>query len=275
MSKGGTSVPRVKRISLLVLLTAFSIVFLQISLAGASSGPKLLPNLTVKSERNAGYDRDLFNLWIDADSDGCDTRDEVLYRQNRDRGGSCGTSRGVWKSAYDGLRLTNSSDLDIDHFVPLSEAWGSGARKWNAGTRTRYANDLYGYSLLAVSASSNRSKGDSDPSEWLPRASFQCVYAARWIAVKYRWRLSVDRSEKSALSRIMRGCSRGSLRIDKTKRAKRGFKGKGGGGGHKGLDPRFATCSAAKAAGYGPYVEGRDPEYAWYRDADSDGIVCE
>lgn len=41
------------------------------------------------------------------------------------------------------------------------------------------------------------------------------------------------------------------------------------------LDPRFGTCRAAIAAGYGPYVRGRDPEYAWYRDADSDGIVCE
>ena len=243
--------------------------------ASGSSGPSLIGKLNVKGERNAGYDRDLFNHWIDADSDSCDTRDEVLYRQNRDRNRYCGAARGSWKSAYDGARFTDSSDLDVDHFVPLSEAWGSGARKWNGPTRTRYANDLYGYSLLAVSASSNRSKGDSDPSEWLPRSSFQCVYAARWVAVKYRWRLSVDRAEKSALQLIMRGCSNSSLRVGKTRRAKIGVKGKGGGGGNGGLDPRFSTCSAAKAAGYGPYVKGRDPEYAWYRDADSDGIVCE
>jgi len=247
-----------------------------VSTAGAATGPGLIGKLKVKGERNAGYDRDLFDLWIDANSNGCDTRDEVLYRQNRDRGRWCGSSRGIWKSAYDGLRFTDSSLLDADHFVPLSEAWGSGARKWNAGTRTRYANDLYGYSLLAVSASSNRSKGDSDPSEWLPRSSFQCVYAARWIAVKYRWKLSVDRSEKSALRRIMRGCAARSLKVRSTRRAKIGFEGKGGGGGNTGgLDPRFSTCSAAKAAGYGPYVQGRDPEYAWYRDADGDGIVCE
>lgn len=40
-------------------------------------------------------------------------------------------------------------------------------------------------------------------------------------------------------------------------------------------DPRFDTCKAAKAAGYGHYREGEDSEYAWYRDADSDGVVCE
>jgi hypothetical protein len=44
---------------------------------------------------------------------------------------------------------------------------------------------------------------------------------------------------------------------------------------HAGTDPRFATCKAAKAAGYGPYKQGFDAEYGWYRDADHDGLVCE
>ena len=41
-----------------------------------------------------------------------------------------------------------------------------------------------------------------------------------------------------------------------------------------GKDPRFATCKAANAAGYGPYYSGQDVEYGWYRDANSDGKVC-
>ena len=41
------------------------------------------------------------------------------------------------------------------------------------------------------------------------------------------------------------------------------------------LDPRFDTCTAAKAAGYGNYREGEDPEYEWYDDRDGDGVVCE
>jgi endonuclease YncB( thermonuclease family) len=45
-----------------------------------------------------------------------------------------------------------------------------------------------------------------------------------------------------------------------------------GGGG---TDPRFPTCTAAKAAGYGPYYNGVDVEYPWYIDGDGDGIVCE
>jgi hypothetical protein len=40
-------------------------------------------------------------------------------------------------------------------------------------------------------------------------------------------------------------------------------------------DPRFPTCKAAIKAGYGPYRQGVDPEYDWYRDADHDGVDCE
>ncbi|GGL05854.1 thermonuclease family protein [Planomonospora parontospora] len=42
-----------------------------------------------------------------------------------------------------------------------------------------------------------------------------------------------------------------------------------------GTDPRFPTCGAANAAGYGPYRRGTDPEYGWYQDRDGDGLVCE
>ena len=42
-----------------------------------------------------------------------------------------------------------------------------------------------------------------------------------------------------------------------------------------GTDPRFSTCAKANAAGYGDYVRGTDPEYAWYQDRDKDGVACE
>jgi Excalibur calcium-binding domain len=40
-------------------------------------------------------------------------------------------------------------------------------------------------------------------------------------------------------------------------------------------DPRFATCKAAKSAGFGPYRRGVDREYAWYEDTDRDGVACD
>lgn len=188
--------------------------------AQALSAPEVLQKLPVQAERESGYERDLFRHWIDKNQDGCDTRQEVLRRQNKKRA-PCSEREGEWFSAFDGLFFQNSSHLDVDHFVPLAEAWRSGARRWAASTRTRFANDLYGYSLLAVSASSNRSKGDRDPSEWLPsRTSFHCSYLSRWVAIKYRWRLRVDRRERGAIRRGFSVCHRGQLRVDKLKRAR-------------------------------------------------------
>ncbi|MBE1533582.1 excalibur calcium-binding domain-containing protein [Actinomadura algeriensis] len=40
-------------------------------------------------------------------------------------------------------------------------------------------------------------------------------------------------------------------------------------------DPRFSSCTKAKASGYGPYTRGVHREYFWYQDRDGDGVVCE
>lgn len=58
--------------------------------------------------------------------------------------------------------------------------------------------------LLAVSATSNRQKGDKDPAEWLPeREDYQCEYVRAWIQVKQYYGLSVDTLEKAALSNVL------------------------------------------------------------------------
>lgn len=168
---------------------------------------RVLNSLPVSAERPDGYDRELFRHWSDLDSDRCDTREQVLIDE-RIAGDvvGCDVVGGRWRSAYDGDVTSDPSSFDIDHFVPLKEAWVSGAWRWNAATRERFANDLgYGGALIAVSASSNRSKSDRDPAEWLPERDV-CKYAKTWIAVKFRWRLAVDTTEKSALTRILRGC---------------------------------------------------------------------
>ena len=116
---------------------------------------------------------------------------------------------GRWFSRYDGQSTTVASGFDIDHMVPLAEAWGSGAQAWTAQRRQDYANDLtYRLALIAVTASSNRSKGDRDPAEWLPPSkSYWCKYLRQWVGVKYRWGLAVDATEKVALEDGLRGCS--------------------------------------------------------------------
>lgn len=167
----------------------------------------LLSRLTVISETNSGtYNRKAFKHWIDADRDCEDTRAEVLIRQSTTIvGGKCSVKTGTWTSMYDGVVVTSASRLDVDHVVPLKEAWESGAASWSSDARMRYANDLdFGWSLVAVSASSNRSKSDRDPAEWRPSQSV-CEYLQRWVAVKYRWALTIDPAEAGALASGLAG----------------------------------------------------------------------
>lgn len=175
--------------------------------AGDTTVTQLLNSLTVAPERSKGYDRDKFADWFSVN--GCDTRERVLARQNlAAKGGTCGANRGRWFSAYDGRKTRNPSNFDIEHVVPLAEAWDSGAYRWTSRQRDRFANDLgYRWSLIAVSASSNRSKGEQDPAEWMPpRRSYGCKYLRHWVGVKYRWGLSVDRQEKAFLATGLASC---------------------------------------------------------------------
>ncbi len=170
----------------------------------------LLQRLRVSPEVEVGYDRDLFDHWDDRGA--CDVRDLVLARQDR-RKGPCGSESGRWFSVYDGVMTTDPGEFDIDHMVPLAEAWASGARRWPEQRREAFANDLHPYSLIAVSASSNRSKSDRDPAEWMPENDgFACAYVARWVAVKARWSLSIDPREKAFLKREISGCRPAELR---------------------------------------------------------------
>ena len=158
------------------------------------------------------YDRALFNHWVDADSNGCDTRQEVLATESRvpvTYSSGCTITAGDWYSWYDGASWTNPSDVDIDHLVPLQEAWQSGAYRWTPEQRQAYANDLgFGQSLEAVTDNVNQAKGAKDFAEWKPGtyldASPNCEYAKAWVAVKWRWNLTVDNSERDALNAVLR-----------------------------------------------------------------------
>ncbi len=171
--------------------------------------------------RPADYDRDLFGpRWEDVDGNGCNQRDDVLLRDARPRTvrvvrqGRCphDVVAGTWVDPYTNavLRFTDLKDLDqaqaiqIDHVVPLAEAWVSGARAWSPRRRLAFANDLGG--LLAVDGPTNASKGSSDPAAWRPRKGYQCAYAVRWITIKHGWKLVVDPSEVRALWEMLGFC---------------------------------------------------------------------
>lgn len=122
-------------------------------------------------------------------------------------GAKCALTGGRWWSEYDQVWITSASSLDVDHMVPLAEAWDSGAATWTAARREAYANDQGAEnSLIAVSGSSNRSKADKDPADWLPMPADRCKYASDWIADKLRWRMTADAAERDALTRLAEAC---------------------------------------------------------------------
>ena len=138
----------------------------------------------------------------------CDVRDTVLERDgtNIELSG-CNVVGGRWSSVYDDRTFTDPSDVDIDHMVPLANAWRSGADEWSDNERGDFANDLDRPQLFAVSASSNRAKGDQDPSQWKPpNRAYWCRYAEDWIAVKHHWELTVTSDEKAALGDMLGTC---------------------------------------------------------------------
>lgn len=217
-----------------------------------------------------GYSRSLFEHWIDADSNSCNTRCEVLRRQRRPA--LPGLPDGGWISGYDGYSTPNRSELDIDHVVPLGEAWSSGAASWDPTMRRAFANDLESGELRAVTEASNRSKGDRDPARWQPSArSFWCQYVTDWVSVKLRWGLTADPAEVRALTNMSRGCAGVPPGVSEapptsTNPPNRPPDPSGA--------PYYANCREARAAGAAPLRRGA-PGYRNAMDGDGDGIACE
>ncbi|CAM3285865.1 HNH endonuclease family protein [Nocardioides dubius] len=171
--------------------------------------------------RPTDYRREAFgSAWRDTDRNGCNQRDDVLLRDavagstRVQQQGRCDHDvlAGTWVDPYSGRTLTlddlkdpsQAQAVQIDHVVPLAEAWASGASAWTPERRAEYANDLD--VLLAVDGPTNASKGADDPAAWRPRKGYQCAYAVHWIAIKDAWRLSADPSEVDALREMLGYC---------------------------------------------------------------------
>jgi len=273
----------------------------------------ILDTLTVtpavsKNAAGQGYERDYFKHWVSENDTGCDTRVAVLIRDSKTKPvmSGCKVVSGDWISAYDDKEYQKPGGMDIDHMVPLSEAWQSGALDWDAATRQAYANDLgYNYGLVPVSAHSNRSKSDQDPTTWKPDTD-ACVYVGHWTMVKYRWNLTIDQAEKDSIEQVLTFCADNysvpvseKAQVNKVSDTPAQATPEVESGPEQipstspipaesvpatdqapaapvpAGDPQFGTCGEANANGYGPYVKGTDPEYAWYQDRDGDGSVCE
>lgn len=187
----------------------------------AEDALSMLEGLTVAPAGSmAGYSREEFPHWASeaqtygwAEPDGsCDVRDAALIRDGEGIriDGDCSITAGTWLDPYTGQTLTDSSEVDIDHIVPLANAWRSGASSagWSTADREAYANDPE--VLLSADDGANQTKGDKGPEAWKPpNRDYWCEYARRWIWIKSDWHLSINPTEETALRQMIGTCGGG------------------------------------------------------------------
>lgn len=163
-----------------------------------------------------GYAREQFGqAWADADRNGCDTRNDILGRDLRDPvfkagTGNCLVLSGTLDDPYTGKAIAfergeRSGDVQIDHVVPLSDAWQKGAQQWAPQKRLEFANDPA--NLRAADGPANQEKGDGDLATWLPpNRGFRCEYAVTVVEVKAAYGLWMTQAEHDKAGELLGAC---------------------------------------------------------------------
>jgi len=155
----------------------------------------------------------LFGSWTEWIEDPCpianrnrNTRAVVLSARSLDSAtGDCTIKQGKWIDPYTDSVFIDAHDLQIDHVVPLDEAYTSGAYQWTRKNRIRFANDTS--VLIITSRHQNESKGSKNVAEWLPPKN-QKEYCIKWALIKRKYNLVADSMELEMLQKYV---SKGEL----------------------------------------------------------------
>lgn len=139
------------------------------------------------------------------------TRAKVLIRDSLKpvifkKENPCSVIAGSWVDPYAGAEFTDAQDIQIDHMVPLKEAYIAGAYKWTFKERCLYGNYLgYKGHLIAVDGEENNQKSDQTPIDYIPpKKDYLCTYAKDWLTIKALWGLTFTKDEKDQLNQIVK-----------------------------------------------------------------------
>lgn len=164
-------------------------------------------------EPEAYHRKEHFGDWIrDPSRRTCfDTRGLVLERQAQtqisiDPENHCRIQSSSWYDPYSDEYFYRASDLQIDHLVPLKNAYLAGAWSWSPEKRCHYYNFMdFNFHLVAIQKQANLSKGDRGPEAYLPISTgFQCAYLAAWLTIKAEWNLKIAVPEARAIEVFLR-----------------------------------------------------------------------
>ncbi|MFC8525435.1 HNH endonuclease family protein [Pseudarthrobacter sp. NPDC057230] len=185
----------------------------------AANAIAVLGSIPVKGRAaKTRYSRDEFGpAWSDTDHNGCDTRNDILARDLTNETfkpgtNNCVVTTGTLADKYTGTTIDfvrgqdTSSAVQIDHVVPLSDAWQKGAQQLSDDQRKELANDPL--NLMAADGATNSAKGDKDAATWLPpNKTFRCEYVSKQVAVKAKYSLWVTQTEHNAIAGILATCT--------------------------------------------------------------------
>lgn len=175
-----------------------------------------LATLPIKGRApKTGYKREQFGpAWSDTDRNGCDQRNDILARDLTGETlepNNCVVLTGTLADKYTGTTINfvrgnkTSTLVQIDHIIPLSLAWQTGAQQISADQRKQLANDPL--NLMAADGPTNGAKSDKDAATWLPpNKAFRCEYVARQTAVKAKYKLWMTQPEHDAIAGILATC---------------------------------------------------------------------
>lgn len=160
------------------------------------------------TEKN--YDRDNWYHW-NKNVSGCKnlrhalleitSLEPVTYHSEK----QCRVINGKWYGPYTNTFFYNSSQLDIDHVVPLSWAASHGAINWSKKMKRQFANDID--NLIPVSRSENRKKGALGFDDYLPpNKDFHCDYIEKFENIVSSYKLIYKEDEAATLLRLSDSC---------------------------------------------------------------------
>ena len=187
---------------------------------------------------------------------------------------------------YTGRHFTSAKATDIEHIVAVSEAHDSGLCGADRATRARFSQDLLNLTLAApeINRCDAGGKCAFDAAQWLPDRN-RCWFAARVVAVRKKYGLTIDPREAAALDHVLSGCASTKMVLYRqptttaspaasipTTRATTAATDALG----RWDDNRNGriTCAEARRHGIAPVKRGH-PAYPYMRDGDGDGVVCE
>ena len=191
---------------------------------------------TIDGDDGSEYSGDVRNNqygnWVDIK--GWSTRDEVLDTiDNNSTRTDTAFESGTWYIDYIGEELTFntkkeiSSNLQIDHIIPIGYVARHGGSSWDNDKSSEYYND-YGVDndytkgiddsfdypnapggvLIVSDSTSNISKSDKGPSEWMPsNKDYWIEYCERWVVIANTYDIKLDIADYNFIHEIFEGAT--------------------------------------------------------------------